>query len=494
MTQTQWQRRTRVAGRILLFCLCASGVPSRLRAEGTAPAPAVPVDESAAAAEAETVRRLRQLEDLVAKLRDEIDALKGQSASAAGVSTIADLEKQVQALASEIDRLREAAIPPPADTSVNGLDPSMSKVYLVKRGLAIGGYGSALYQNFTQTKDDDTPAGVVDRADLAELYLTVGYRFDDRLVFNSSIGIEHAVVEDGNTESVAKVEFAYVDYRASRTIGARAGLLLIPVGWLNERHASTGYLSVRRPEVELRIIPTTWSEVGVAAYGEAGQVTWRAAVVTSLDAAGFSEAEGVRGGRQQGADARAGDLALTGRVDVKPFHNRALGELLVGASGFSGETGQKEPGFPSGRFSLWDLHAEYDWRGLSARALYVESILSDAGDIGLAIDGTPTVTPTSTAIGERMKGWYAEVGYNLMASIKGSKQEVTPFCRYEALNTQEQVAPGFSADPANDLAVKTCGVRYLPIPNVALKLDYQNFEQEAHTGVDQFNLGVGWSF
>jgi hypothetical protein len=477
-----------------MFCLCAAAAPSRLRAEGTGPAPAVPVDESAAAAEAETARRIRQLEDLVAKLRDEIDALKGQMPSASGLSTIPDLEKQVKALASEIDRLREAATPPPADTSVNGLDPSSSKVYLVKRGLVIGGDGLALYENFTQTKDDDTPAGVVDRADLAEVFLTFGYRFDDRLVFNSRIGVEHAVVEDGNTESAAKVEFAYVDYRSSKTIGARAGLLLIPVGWLNERHASTGYLSVRRPEVEQRIIPTTWSEVGVAAYGEAGPITWRAGVVTSLDAAGFSEAEGVRGGRQQGADARASDLALTGRVDVKPFHNRALGALLVGASGFSGETGQKEPGFPAGRFSLWDLHAEYAWRGLSARALYVASILSDAGDIGLAIDGTTTVTPTSTAIGERMKGWYAEVGYNLMASIKGTKQEVTPFCRYEGLNSQDEVTPGFSADPANDLTVKTCGVRYLPIPNVALKLDYQNLDQQAHTAVDQFNLGVGWSF
>lgn len=494
MTQTKWQRRMRDARWLLMFCLCAASMPAWVKAEGTGPTTAVPVEESAAASEAETARRLRQLEDLVVKLRDEIDALKGKTPSASGVSTIADLEKQVKALASEIDRLREAATPPPADTSVNGLDPSASKVYLVKRGLAIGGDGLALYENFTSTKDDDTAANVVDRADLAEFFLTFGYRFDDRLVFNSRIGIEHAVVEDGSTDGSAKVEFAYVDYRASKTIGARAGLLLIPVGWLNERHASPGYLSVRRPEVELRIIPTTWGEVGVAAYGEAGPVTWRAAVVTSLDAAGFSEAEGVRGGRQQGAEARAADLAFTGRVDVKPFHNRALGNLLAGASGFSGKTGQKEPGFPSGRFSLWDLHAEYSWRGLWTRALYVASILSDAGDIGLAIDGTPAVSPTSTAIGERMKGWYAEVGYDLMASIKGSKQEVTPFCRYEALNTQDEVAPGFSSDPANDLTVKTCGVRYLPIPNVALKLDYQNFDQQAHTAVDQFNLGVGWSF
>ena len=43
------------------------------------------------------------------------------------------------------------------------------------------------------------------------------------------------------------------------------------------------------------------------------------------------------------------------------------------------------------------------------------------------------------------KGWYAEVGYDVLATR--SSQSLVPFVRYERWNTQDQVPAGFSTEP-----------------------------------------------
>ncbi|HET8946098.1 MAG TPA: ABC transporter C-terminal domain-containing protein [Candidatus Polarisedimenticolia bacterium] len=418
-------------------------------------------------------------------LEEEIARLKKESADTAAI------QKRLAALEADLGRLKQertGGVTAEALHSVNGFSPSASRVYLTKRGLAIGGYGSALYQRFTAHRDDDTDANVPDRADLTEAFLYAGYRFDDRLLFNSSFGIEHALVEDG-TSGDATVEFAYIDFRQRKEIGWRGGLLLLPVGWLNERHEPNDYLGTMRPVIEQRILPSTWRGIGAGAYGEAGPVEWRGYVVESLDAAGFTPVEGIAGGRQQGSNALAEDMALTARADWRPLRGKGIGDLVLGASGFVGRTGQEQPGFPDGRLSLWDAHAEYRWRGFQARALYTSGILGQAGEISLAIDPAGL-----TAIGEKMDGLYAEIGYDVLSTWPKSKQDLVVFCRFENLNTQQEVASGLPTEPLADLTVKTCGVQYAPIRQVVIKADATNFNDPGQQSVDQVNLGLGWSF
>jgi hypothetical protein len=374
------------------------------------------------------------------------------------------------------------------DRSVSGLEANASKPYFVKEGLTFGGYGSFLYENFTSSADDDTAANEPSVASLDQVFVYLGYRFDDRWLFNSSFGIEDALAGEGE-DGDASVEFAYVDWSARREFGARGGLVLLPLGFLNERHEMNSFLGTLRPVVEQRIIPTTWREVGGGVYGTAGPVEWRAFLTTGLDAAGFSEEEGVAGGRQQGAEALATDLSLSARVDWTPLAGAKTGTLLVGASAITGGTGQDQPGFPDGRFTLWDAHASYRWRGLWTRALVARGILSDAGDISLAIDPSG-----QAAIGERMHGWYVEVGYDVLTQLEGARQTLIAFCRYEALDTQSEVAPGMASEPASELWVKACGVAWNPIRQVRLTVDATNYNNEAHTAVDQVNLGLGWAF
>jgi hypothetical protein len=371
---------------------------------------------------------------------------------------------------------------------MTGLDPGASKPYFVRHGPTFGGYGLFLYENFTTSRDDDTAANEPSRATLDAALFYFGYRFNERWVFNSSIGIEDALAAEGE-EGEAGVEFAYVDYTMSKAFGARGGLMLLPLGFLNERHEPSAFLGTLRPQVEQRIIPSVWRELGGGVYGQAGPVDWRAYLTTGLDASGFTEEDGVMDGRQQGSDALASSLGLSARVDWTVLDGGAPGTLLVGASIFTGETGQDMADYPDGRFTLWDAHAMYRWQGLWVRALVTQGILSDAGEISLAIDDTG-----DTAIGERMEGWYLEVGYDVLELFKGTGQSLVPFCRYESLDTQDQVAPGFTADPENDLTVKNCGVAWNPIPQVRITVDATNYDNQAHTAVDQVNLGLGWAF
>jgi hypothetical protein len=75
-----------------------------------------------------------------------------------------------------------------------------------------------------------------------------------------------------------------------------------------------------------------------------------------------------------------------------------------------------------------------------------------------------------------------------------SSQSLIPFVRYERWNTQDAVPAGFDADPANDRTLTTVGLSWKVIPNVVVKADWNKSENEADTGVDQVNVGLGFLF
>jgi hypothetical protein len=435
-------------------------------------------DPGAAAAPDDRDARLTALEKEVAALKAEIDQLRAVGAESAST---AELERQIEALSQEVERLRigAAAAAPKADQTVGGLGPAASKVYRAGRGVSIGGYGEVVYLDPSSRADDGTPSGETATADLQRAVLYFGYKFDDRWLFNSEIEFEHAVAGDGEKGEV-EVEFAYVDYHKTQKLGARGGLLLVPMGFLNELHEPPIFFGVERPEVEQVIIPTTWRELGGGVYGQAGPVTWKAYLVNSLNAAGFSADQGIREGRQEGSEAAASDLALTGRADWVPVQG-----LLLGAGLFAGDTAQDSTGVPGARLVAWEAHAEYRWRGLKARALLAQNRLDNAEEVS---------TLTGQVIGSRQAGYYAEAGYNVFDGRRSTAQELSPFVRYEALDTQAAVASGLIADPANDRRILTVGLHYRPIPNIALKIDWQDQGNSAGTGVDQWNLGLGWLF
>ncbi len=405
------------------------------------------------------------------------------------------LRRQVDAITRELEAMRLGEdVAPAADTSVRGFGPAASKVYRVERGVSIGGYGEVLYENFAAEREDDSPSGARDQVDALRAIVYFGYKFNDRLLFNSEIEVEHGSTDQAGSVSV---EFAYLDYLITPSFGARAGVLLVPMGFVNELHEPPIFLGSTRPLTESALIPTTWRENGAGLFGDVAGLSWRAFVVNGLDgvgggpseAGGFS-AGGLRGGRQKASRALIEDPGVVARVDYTA--PGALRGLLVGGSVYTGGSGQGAVTTGGeeiqAQTTIWEAHAQYRARGFDLRGLYAAATLDDVAELNEArgLSG-------AASIGEELNGWYVQAGYDVLALLD-TEHEIMPYVRYEALNTQAAVPTGFAANPATDRSVLVLGAQWKPITNVVVKGDYQIHRNEAETGLNQFNVALGYLF
>jgi hypothetical protein len=408
-------------------------------------------------------------------------------------SRIERLEQQVEILAEEIADLKsEEGVPEELDPTLGiyGLGPSASKVYHRDKGLAIGGYGDVRFRAFVEDKDDQTNI-----YDTLRLVLYAGYKWTDWLVFNSEIEFEHA--DTGNNGDVA-VEFLTVDFLLRPWLNFRTGLVLIPMGFINEVHEPPFYFGAERPEVERRIIPSTWRENGFGIFGDldlgdAGSLGYRAYGVNGFDATGF-DSGGLRGGRQKGSKALADHFAFVGRVDWD------LGPLLPGAllggSVYAGKSGQNQDDANTGMSvpdtftTIYEVHAQYKAHGWTARGLFTQAFIDDAGGLSRALG-----KGLGSSVAKQMVGGYAELGYDVLPLFfPDTGMSLEPFFRFEHVDTQQVVASGFFADENQDFDVYVAGLSYKPIPQVVLKLDYRNFEPQDGKIADEVQASIGFVF
>ena len=399
---------------------------------------------------------------------------------------IKELQRQLVILAEEVEKMRsgepETEITPD-QASTMGLGPSASKVYSKKQGVSIAGYGEMLYENFSDRDQSDVPADKTSQLDFLRAILYTGYRFNDRFILNSEIEFEHASTGKGGEVSV---EFAYLEFMANRYLNVRGGLLLVPMGLTNEYHEPVAFLGTRRSETESRIIPTTWREGGFGVLGSAGMISYRAYLVNGLNATGYS-ANGIRGGRQKGAKAKAEDFAFVGRLDLNPAPG-----MLLGGSIYMGGSGQKQV-LESGqnykvRTIIREIHAQVQVRGLDLRGLYARADIDDVAELNrvLELEGADSV-------GDVLQGGYMQVGYNVL-SQHNDTIHLTPYYRFEKLNTQSSVPAGYEKDPSQEKKIHTAGLEFRPITNIVIKSDYQWHRNRAGTGINQFNINLGYNF
>jgi hypothetical protein len=348
------------------------------------------------------------------------------------------VDEKLQILQQEIDQLkaRQAGQPAPAQQP-----SSSSQDYgtMLDRssGLANGatnfiGYGEAAYSKFRQSGDAT--------ADLARFVFGFNHRFDERLTVHSEVEFEHAVVS-ADDQGEAEIEQAWVNYKLSDGVNFKAGLFLIPVGILNETHEPPTYYGVMRNQVETRVIPTTWRELGVGAHGLFGEgFRYDVGVTTSFDSGKLDDPlTGIRSAHQEGQLANARNLAVYGALNYR------LPGLLVGSSVFSGDTGQNGASNPSlqgvaARFTMWDLHAQYRVAGLDLQGLYTAGTLGDADQVTAAMFSADPAT--AFAAPKSMKGWYVQAAYHV---YKRGNFDVAPFIRYERIDIKWCSRPTCSA-------------------------------------------------
>jgi len=377
-------------------------------------------------------------------------------------------EQKIDALQQEIDRLKSDVARmrnPPAE----------------ERATSIFGYGEFNYNRF---RDSERTS----KADLRRFVIGFGHRFNDRLSFNSEIEIEHAIASRSDSGEI-EMEQAYLNYQFSDAVNAKGGLFLIPLGILNLTHEPPTYYGVERNEVETRIIPTTWRELGVGVHGALGQrgLRYDVGLTTGFNSGKLDDPNtGIRSGHQEGAQADARDLSVYGALDwQRPG-------LLVGGGVFTGNTGQNGQAASAlrgvnARLTLWDLHAKYSMAGWDLQALYARGTLGDADRVNAVTSAaaTPFAAPKS------MKGWYGQAAYHV---YRRGDFDVAPFVRLERIEIrqQEDAALGVFQDPNNLERIRTVGVNFYVHPQIVLKADVQRYSTDRSK--DRLNLGLGYMF
>jgi hypothetical protein len=405
------------------------------------------------------------------------------SAQHAQQDSLNEIRRQIEILTEEIERMKLGAVTDEQYQPQRGLGPAAAKVYQLKKtGVSLAGYGEIVYENYKQKRDDGQSSNKKDQVDYLRNVLYVGFRFNDWILFNSEIEFEHASTGKGGEVSM---EFGYVELMFSPSFNIRAGMVLPPVGIINEKHEPSTFFGSLRPLVERSIIPSTWRTNGIGAYGEVGSFSYRGYIVEGLDASKFTDSDGIRGGRQSGARSIVEDFGITGKIEYA-----GLPGAIVGMSFYSGNSGQGRVDALGKRIyartNVLSVHGEFVSKGLEMRALYAANSIGEAGKVSSIAGRT---------IGSSMVGYYGVVGYDIIPLLMpGSEQTLAPFVQYEVVNTHATVPSGLTPNKAFDRSIVTFGFSYKPHPNVAFKLDYSDMANKAGTGLNQWNAALNYLF
>lgn len=323
--------------------------------------------------------------------------------------------------------------------------------------------------------------------DFHRFVLLITHSFSDRIRFVSELELEHALVEGLEEKGELELEQAYVDFLLRRSFNVRAGMVLMPVGLINERHEPPVFYGVERPFVDTVIIPTTWFEVGAGVHGEVGRGwRYRAYLAAPLDAVEFTAGEGLREGRQKGSQTNVGRIATTGRVEYVGFRG-----LTVGASGWAGRSGfQFRPRFDV-PVRLVEADARYARDRLELRAELAQVHIGNADQLNDAVMRQTGINPN---VARALRGAYVEGGYRLVSGATFG--DVGAFVRYENFDTQFRMPAGYTPLKEFDREAWVIGATYWPDPDIAVKADYAVVRNKSATiaSPNAFNIGLGWWF
>lgn len=337
----------------------------------------------------------------------------------------------------------------------------------------VGGYGELHY--------NEPEGGAKGQLDFHRFVIYLNHEFNDWIGFYSETEIEHTYVSNSERSGELSIEQALLEFRPWQNYGFRAGIMLPPVGIINLIHEPPTFHGVERPNFHRHIIPTTWREAGIGFYGAPlHNLQFQVYAVSSFTAGGLSAGSGLRGGRQKAIRSSTADMGVTGRVDYMPV----LG-LNLGASFFTGGVGHGTPTLDDAGVTMLAADARYSVGHLQLRAEGAMVSISDAEAINALYDNM---------VADRFNGWYAEAAYNVLPFFSGTLQQLFVFGRYEMYDTQAETT-GFDPIEAFDRTDITIGLTYKPDVNVAVKLDYQLFDDARDLdGRGQLNAGIGYAF
>lgn len=360
-----------------------------------------------------------------------------------------------------------------AQEQFNSATTQLNNLLTSDRDLSIGGYGEITYNN---KEGSSTPAEI----DVQRLVILFAYKFDDRTSFVTEIEFEHV--------KEVYVEQAFINYSVADGVNLRGGLMLIPMGIVNEYHEPTTFNGVERPSLDSKIVPTTWREMGIGVSGRINNasIRYQAYLMNGLLSYGEGHklrgSDGLRKGRQKGAESVGSDANFAGRIEYY-----GLPKLKLGFSYYAGNTQTTAPEVSDTQIGLSMLGLDYRYINgrLSSRGQFISASLKDTEAYNLA---------GSKDLGSAMGGYYIEGAYNLLPL--DSRQKLDLFLRYENFNTHQKTAGDLIANDAFHRNETTFGLSYHLASGAVFKADYQSkgTAVEGSDAIGQFNIGLGVFF
>ena len=407
----------------------------------------------------------QELEAQLQQLADEVSALKEQLAKVAE-------ERQEQIISTPA---RGNPTPDVANVSTESRTPASAN-----GGVSWFGYGQVDYARPTDNPSDTTETA-------SRFVIGMDNQFDEDTRMVSELEVENAVSSSEDPGEV-EVEQMYVERTFNDRLFGKVGLFLIPSGLLNENHEPTNFYGVFRNRVETAIIPTTWREGGFLVQGDTEfGLRWDVGLTTGFDLSKWDPAspEGAESPlgsiHQELALAKASDLA-----GVLALNYTGIAGVRLGASIFSGNASQGQPGFDDNQVTLWEAHGTWTPGRFEFAALYANGHISNTAKVNATFVGNPTLIP------ESFYGWYTQAAYNLYDWQAAS---IRPFVRFERLNTASNysdLAPGLTPSNGPNQDIITAGFSFLFARGVVLKADYQHFHGVGES--DLVNFGLGYQF
>lgn len=360
--------------------------------------------------------------------------------------------------------------------------------------LTIGGYGEVHYHQPLSSEKR-----LNGELDVHRMVMLFGYQFSERTQFVTELEFEHV--------SEVYVEQAFLQHKINKSINFRAGLLLIPMGIVNEYHEPTTFNGVERPLIDSKISPSTWREVGLGLSGtiQPASLKYQAYLVNGFNGydgtAKLNGKNGLRSGRQKGASSYISSPNFTGKVEYYGIRG-----LNIGLSGYFGDTQSKlyngiakdnEAALAKADssvvgISMIGVDARYNLKGLQLRGQIYSVSLSNADEYN-RFTGKNKTTPND--LGSSMTGYYVEAGYNVFRHFEKTKTELVPFVRLEGYDTHAEVPSNITRNKSYKNSVVTAGLTLKLAQGAVLKTDMQWVKPDgASTSTKVFSAGLGVMF
>lgn len=373
----------------------------------------------------------------------------GASEAEESLDKIRELTERVMQLENELNSKLDA-LAELFERNSNSLLQASSAVH-------IGGYGELHYRVLDLDGEDSR------ELDMHRMVLFFGYDFNDRARFVSEFEIEHILASSGSRGAV-ELEQVYVEFDLNESMQLQTGVMLMPIGIINETHEPPTFYGVERPVVEATIIPTTWWSAGVSFIHRLDNgIRYDLMISEGLKTedsttSAIAEPFNLKKGKQKASFADAFDLAMTGRIR----YTGVAGLELAAYAQYQPDLDQSAEDSYADSATLIGGHVIYQIGNVTTRVMMARWDL--AGDAA------------ESAGKDVQDGAYVELAWRPL-------QQWGAFVRHSVWSQTEGVNAGQS-----DL-----GINYYPYEDIVFKFDVQMQNDDAGNE-DGFSLGFGYQF